>query len=163
MNNHDLTECRAFTLQTLKSLVALTLTLPAVMVLVSAILVGAIGSVTGQSGIEVALTFMGDAIDPALMALLKFTLPIFFFIIVIYSIISLSFLRMGALPGIYFQQLTVRFQTRIIGLAKLWASLVSAVAGPLSPQHTPNRRIRHWMVTALHPLPYLAGEAPQLE
>ncbi len=162
MNNHDLTKCKAFTSQTLKSIVVLTLTLPALMVLVSAILVGAIGSAMGQSGIAVALAFMGDAMDPALMALIKFTLPTFFFVVVIYSIIYSTF-AWECWTGTHLQQLTARFQTKIIGLARLWASLVSAVATPLHSPHTTSHRIRHWMVAALHPIPYLAGEAPQLE
>ena len=158
MDKSDLTRYKAITRQALKSLCVAMLTLPITMLLVSAALVGAIGSLAGQSGIEVALAFVGDATAPAMMALLKFALPAYFFIAAIYFAFSWE-----RWTETHLRQLTVRLQTKITGLARLWASILSCVATPLYLPNASCHRIAHASSPIGARTPYLAGEAPQLE
>ena len=157
MCNSDITKCKSLTLHALKRLFALTLTLPPLMLLAAAILVGALGSLTGQPGIELASAFLSKAITPVMLVSLQLMLAAYC-ISIIHCILSRE-CWMLAHP----RQLAARLHAKIIGLTKLWASLASTVALPLYLNHTSHRRIADWKFADGLPVPYLAGEAPQLE
>ena len=157
MRKSDITKCKSLTLQALKSLVVLTLTLPTLMLFASAVLVGALGSLTGQSGIELAVTFIVDAAPTVATVSIQLMLAVYC-IAAIHSVLSIEHWT-SAHP----RRLAARLYAKITGLVRLWASLASTVVAPLMPTHTSRRGITHWKLAAIHPTPYLAGEAPQLE
>ena len=157
MRNSDITRCKSLTLYALKRLVTLTLTLPPLMLLAAAILVGALGSLTGQPGIELAIAFLGKTTTTIMIVSLQLILVVYC-ISVIHGLLSRECWML-----VYPRQLAARLHAKIIGLTKLWASSVSTVALPLYSKHISCRCIAHWKFAAGSPVPYLAGEAPQLE
>lgn len=157
MRKSDITRYNALTLHALKRLALLTLTLPALMLLASTLLVGALGSLTGQSGVELAGTFFVDAAP--LVALVSIQL-----MLAVYCIAAIhSFLSIECWSAAYPRRLATSLHAKIIGLIRLWASLAIAVVMPLAPHQGSRRDITHWKLATSHTTPYLAGEAPQLE
>lgn len=157
MSNSDITRCKSLTLYALKCLVALTLTLPPLMLLAASILVGALGSLTGQPGIELAIAFLGKATITITIVSLQLMLAVYC-ISIIHSILSRECWMLA-----YPLHLALRLYTKITRLVRLWASLASATVLPLYLNHTSHRRIADWKFADGLPVPYLAGEAPQLE
>ena len=133
------------------------LAVPPVMLLVSALLIGAYAGLLGHSGIDYTLGFIGDAAAPAYMVAAQLSILLYFIVAIEFAFSWTSWTRFHHLNP------AEKFFELMTGMAKLWSSIVSAIATALYVPRLTERPRGDWQYSTFKATPFLAGERPQLE
>ena len=148
---------RSTNLRTMKSLAAVIWVPKLAMILILALLLGALGNTVGLSGAELALDFTVAAAGPGLLIPAKFSLVLFFLAAIHFGFCWDS----TRIPA---RNLVGRLGSWMMESARLWSSTTpSAYSAAFQLLNDPNRRLSSRKRTASEGTSYLACDTPQLE
>ena len=157
MNNSDIRILKGRNRQVLKRLVLSMVAVPTIMLLATTLIVGVFAALHGQSGMEHMLGFIGKAAEPAFLVPAQLSLAVYFIIAIDFA------LSLDNWVGVHPRHLVERLLATVTGMVKFWSSIISTTALPLFAAHLSERLAGHWQFETGSAIPFLAGEAPQLE
>ena len=145
--------------QVIKLLGLVTLGVPMAAVISCALILGVLGSLSGQPGTEIALDFLRGAFDADALEKIARSSLLLYVVIVLYFCSSRDWLGTSA-PDL----LPHSISSRMMRLVRLWSSTRALVCTEYLSPNVPHRQLSCRRRTTTQESSYLAfGDTPQLE